>query len=215
MTDLVPVPWQPECLLTPDTLALLVAASNRAGALLYIDGQDGAWRPWARQAYLYNGYMHGLPGFNTASSPNPPGQRNHMRGAAFDLRRTDAAAQAACRQVGLVRDDTESWHWNNPNWGNMPIIESFPGAVVAADGTYTVVAGGGATLILPPKRKAKTVNFWRDTNGTIFWGNYPIPNMTVYKLLVRYDASTAAAIDTFNPAERDMIRQALRVNGLA
>lgn len=121
MTDLVQVPWQPECWLTPDTLALLEAASDHAGTHLVINGADGAWRSYARQKYLYDGYVEGRPGFNTASNPDT-GQRNHMRGAAFDLIRTDAAAQAACRAVGLVRDADEPWHWNNPRWASMPII---------------------------------------------------------------------------------------------
>jgi len=121
--SLVPVPWQPDLYLTPDTLALLVAAGNRLGTKLYIyqskDGPtDGAWRSLARQEYLWR---KALAGGNVASNPYS-GQRAHMRGAAFDLVRSDNATQAACRAVGLVRDGVESWHWNNPRWASMPII---------------------------------------------------------------------------------------------
>jgi hypothetical protein len=119
MTNLVQVPWQPQCWLTPDTLALLEAASDDLGAQLYIDGANGAWRSYDEQKRLYDLMLSGAG--NTASNPDT-GQRNHMRGAAFDLLRTDLAAQAACRRVGLVRDAAEPWHWNNPNWAAMPII---------------------------------------------------------------------------------------------
>lgn len=117
---LVQVPWQPECWLTPDTLSYLVAASNRIGTELYINGSDGAWRAYAEQKRLYDLYLSGQG--NVASNPDT-GQRNHMRGAAFDLFRTDDEVQSVCRAVGLVRDADESWHWNNPNWVNMPIIK--------------------------------------------------------------------------------------------
>lgn len=123
MPELVQVPWQPELYLTPDTLALLVAAGKQVGVDLYIymapDGPtDGAWRSWARQNYLY---QKALAGGNVASNPNT-GLRMHMRGGAFDLVRTDAAVQRACRAVGLIRDGLESWHWNNPRMTSMPII---------------------------------------------------------------------------------------------
>lgn len=169
MPTLVPVPWQPECLLTPATLAYLIAASNRLGTQLEIDGQDGAWRPYARQAYLYGGYINHLPGFNTASNPDT-GQRNHMRGDAFDLIRTDAAAQAACRAVGLVRDSAESWHWNNPNWANDPIIPTAPGVTIAADGTYSSVLTGGFLMALSDAEQAELLNGVRNLYAAMFAG---------------------------------------------
>jgi hypothetical protein len=123
MPPLVPIPWQPSLLLTPDTLALLVAAGKRLGVNLFVyqapDGPlDGAWRPLARQEFLYR---KALAGGNIASNPYS-GQRMHMRGGAFDLVRTDTAVQAACRAVGLIRDPSEAWHWNNPRLTSMPII---------------------------------------------------------------------------------------------
>jgi hypothetical protein len=73
-------------------------------------------------------------------------------------------------------------------------------------------AGGGAgPLPDPPTVKANKMKFWRQTNGTLFYGAYAIPNMTVYNLLVRYDSGINAS---FNAAERDMIKLALQANGM-
>lgn len=174
MAQLVQVPYQPECWLTPDTLALLQAVNARMGTNLQINGADGAWRPYARQAYLYNGYIKGLPGFNTASNPDT-GQRNHMRGAAFDLVRTDAAVQAACRAVGLIRDSAESWHWNNPNWANMPIIPDLPGVSIAADGTVTPITGG-FLMALTDAEQAELLNGVRNLYSGFFAGGPSMPD---------------------------------------
>lgn len=141
---LVPIPWQPHLFLTPDTLALLVAASARRGRNLYLVGDDAAWRPYEVQAryyrawVAYQAYLRGgkwAPKANPASDPDV-GMRQHLRGAAFDLRDTDPTTQAACRAVGLVRDGTEAWHWNNPRWASMPIIK-----------TNTAVSSGNVTPI--------------------------------------------------------------------
>lgn len=164
MANLVPVPWQPTLLLTPDTLAYLQAACRAAGRTLYINGEDGAWRSWARQNYLYQGYIQGLPGFNTASSPNPPGQRNHMRGGAFDLIDTDAATQAACRSVGLIRDGAEPWHWNNPNWANMPIILDN----TSAAGGGAIPISGGFLMALTDAEQAELLNGVRNLYSGFF-----------------------------------------------
>jgi hypothetical protein len=59
-----------------------------------------------------------------------------MRGGAFDLINTDAATQAACRAVGLVRDKKEAWHWNNPRWASMPIIKT---NTATSSGTITQI----------------------------------------------------------------------------
>lgn len=132
MVNLVPIPWQPGYYLTPDTLAYLVAAGRKLGPQLEV---TDAWRSYAEQAYYYDQYLnHGGP---PASNPDT-GQRNHMRGAAFDLARTDATVQAACKSVGLIRDAAETWHWNNPYWANMPIIPT---------NTTTTTGGGGSTPI--------------------------------------------------------------------
>ena len=121
MPNLVPIPWQPAYYLTPSTLARLIRASQILGHnIIVVD----AWRSYAQQKSYwdaYQAYLKGGPYAPTASNPDT-GQRNHMRGAAFDARDTDGNTQSACRQAGLIRDNQESWHWNDPNWGNMPII---------------------------------------------------------------------------------------------
>lgn len=132
MANLVQVPWQTNYYLTPDTLAYLVAASNRLGTQLRLT--DG-WRSYAEQKALRDYYLADPVNHPFASDPDT-GQRNHMRGAAFDLVRVDKATQDACRAVGLIRDAAESWHWNNPRWASMPIIPSL-----------TDVAGSVATPI--------------------------------------------------------------------
>jgi hypothetical protein len=83
------------------------------------------------------------------------------------------------------------------------------------DGNATIITAAPVTpIIIPTIGKGRTVNFWQDTNGTIFYGSYPIPNMQTYALLVRYEKSTIEKPDDFNPAERDMILAALHANGL-
>lgn len=144
MSNLVSVPWQPGFKLTPDTLAYLVAASNRLGTQLEL---TDAWRSYAEQKYYWDAYQAGWG--NPASNPDT-GQRNHMRGAAFDLERTDAAAQAACRAVGLVRDGVEAWHWNNPNWANMPIIK-----VDTSPAGYNAVELNEPVVVVEPFRELK------------------------------------------------------------
>lgn len=199
MPDLVPIPWQPTLLLTPRTLALLVAASNRLGRRIFLNGSDAAWRSYARQAYLYNGWVKRLPGFNVASSPDPPGQRNHMRGAAFDTLQTDGATQAACRGVGLIRDSAEAWHQNDPNWANMPIIP-----------VNTTTAGGGSTPIGNTNRSESMYLAWT-TDGTGWlvtedgWSG--LPSMQIYNLFKRVITSNQAAAqpDTFLRAEVTMM----------
>lgn len=158
MSNLISVPWQPGYKLTPDTLAYLVDASRRLGSNIYL---TDAWRSYQAQKRLRTGYEQGLPGFNYASDPDDPkAQNNHMRGAAFDTFKTDAATQAACRAAGLVRDANESWHWNNPNWPNMPIIPSDDGLAPA---------GGNSTPIRTPEEIfMDDATFKSDTNATVY-----------------------------------------------
>jgi hypothetical protein len=71
-----------------------------------------------RKYYLADPAHHPYAGDpNSNSDP-----RNHMRGAAWDARDTDAETQAACREAGAIRDPSEPWHWNDPNASAMPII---------------------------------------------------------------------------------------------
>jgi hypothetical protein len=78
-----------------------------------------AWRSYAEQKYYWDAYMAGWG--NIASNPDS-GQRNHMRGAAFDITYTTQQNRNAMLQAGFTPDPDESWHFNNPNWPNMPII---------------------------------------------------------------------------------------------
>lgn len=200
MANLVPIPWQSGYFLTPDTLAYLTAASNRLQTILYV---NDAWRSYAEQKYYwdkYVAYLNGGPYAAPASNPDT-GQRNHMRGAAFDLVRIDAATQAACRAVGLIRDADESWHWNNPNWANMPIIP-----------TNTTTAGGGSTPLPPTKAEAdmdKRLNLivlnpkTGKDSGTRYWygsrrGLVPIKSIEDYNLLARFEAVLGGKTDTIN-----------------
>jgi hypothetical protein len=147
---LVPIPWQPEYFLTPHTLAILEDASRRLGHnIIVVD----AWRSKAtQQGYwdAYQAYLNGTgPWAPTASNPEN-GQRNHMRGAAWDARDTDPATQAACRAAGAIRDAAENWHWNDPQWVSMPIIP-----------TNTTTAGGGSTPIPSPEEDDMKGKFLR------------------------------------------------------
>ena len=147
---LVPIPWQPELKLTPSTLALLAAASKRVGRDLYLYGADSAWRSYASQKAKWDAYQKGGV---IASNPDT-GQRSHMRGAAFDLRDTSTAVQKACRAVGLIRDPKEPWHWNDPNWRNMPIIL-----------TDTSTAGLNPKPLQPERKNTMTTNYVKTSTG--------------------------------------------------
>lgn len=116
---IVSIPWQPELKLRESTLALLVSASNRVGRRLYVRAPDGAWRSLIRQIKYWLAWLAGTG--PVASNPYY-GQRAHMRAAAFDLIETSATVQNACRAVGLIRDPVEDWHWNDPNWANIPVV---------------------------------------------------------------------------------------------
>lgn len=200
MATLVPIPWQPGYYLTPDTLSLLIAAGNKLQTQFQV---ADAWRSYAEQAYYYDQYKN--HGGNIASSPDS-GQRNHMRGAAFDLARTDASAQAACHSVGLLRDPDESWHWNNPYWANMPIIPTNPNTSTAGDGGSTPIqkefvmkyqliqASGNATIYL--------------TGPGI---TFAIPNGTWYNVLSRWaDAMNNNKSILLTKGEWDIVAAATR-----
>jgi hypothetical protein len=134
MSVLVEVPGHPGFFLTPSTLHYyqLLCAEMRTN--LGFSSTVACWRSYASQAALYADYLRGG---SPASNPDN-GQRNHMRGAAFDLLSVTAAVRTAAVRVGLAPDTLsgELWHWNDPNWRNMPIIP-----------TNTVTAGMTSTLI--------------------------------------------------------------------
>lgn len=128
--SLVSIPWQPTYVLTTDTLALLERAGEIAGHDIRV---TDAWREYAAQKYLYDGWVKRLPGFNLASNPDDPNsQNNHLRAAAVDI--ANRADRAAMLAAGFTPDAVEWWHFNNPNWRNMPIIR-----------TNTSAASNGAT----------------------------------------------------------------------
>ena len=195
MVNLVQVPWQPTLYLTPDTLALLNAASDRIGAKLRLVGQDAAWRSYERQFYLYDLYKH--HGGNTASSPDAPGQRMHMRGGAFDLISTSAPVQAACRAVGLVRDGVEPWHWNNPRLTSMPIIPTLTtpaGGNTTPIGNEEVVTATEVEAIAQRTARVILREFWIGDNPPM---NRPM-DITLYDILTDGEA-TRAAVESIAP----------------
>lgn len=116
MSNLVSVPYQPGYKGTPDTVAMLMRACQIAGHDITL---TDAWRSYAEQSYYWDQYQN--HGGNIASNPDT-GQRNHMRGAAFDILNTSSVNRNAMLQAGFTPDPDESWHFNNPNWQNMPII---------------------------------------------------------------------------------------------
>lgn len=149
--SLVPIPWQPTYFLAPSTLALLEKANEYAGhEITVVD----AWRSWAaqnvfwvaRQNYLYHGGPYAPP----ASNPDT-GLRQHPRGAAVDIGYPTAQNRAAMLKAGFTPDADENWHFNNPNWADMPIIP-----------TNTYVAGGGS----------KPLPSVKDTDVALFFTNY-------------------------------------------
>jgi hypothetical protein len=114
--SLVPIPYQPGFKLTQSTLNLLMEAGRIAGHEITV---TDAWRSYAEQAYYWDQYIN--HGGNVASNPDT-GQRNHMRGAAVDILNTGSVNRNAMLSAGFTPDPDESWHFNDPNWQNMPII---------------------------------------------------------------------------------------------
>lgn len=135
--SLVQIPWQPDLWLAPSTLGYLLKLRDRIGYNPFVVRSGGAWRAYYSQKYYWDGWVARRPGFSPASNPDT-GPRQHMRGAAFDLLDTSAAMQRHCRALGLIREPSEAWHWNDPRWASMPVIK-----------TNTSAAGGGSTPIDP------------------------------------------------------------------
>jgi len=131
MTTLYPIPWNPGLYLTRDTLDLLGRASELAGhdiecseAYRTYDEQKGYWD-------AYQAFLHGGPWAAIASNPDDPnGQNNHRRAAAVDIK--NRADRQAMIDAGFTEDANEWWHFNNPNWRNMPIINDPSLAALAA-----------------------------------------------------------------------------------
>jgi len=113
-----------ELRLSPRTAAKYVLLKNnvhaRTGKWIFITRPYGAGRTRAQQAYLRDGYDRRLPGFNYAAKPDTP-QANHQDrgdgGHAFDINNWASVGEQViideARKVGLVRDPSERWHWND------------------------------------------------------------------------------------------------------
>lgn len=180
---LVSIPWQPELKLHPDALALLQAASKRVGRNLYLYNGDSAWRSYARQKALWDAY---LAGGNIASNPDT-GQRSHMRGAAFDLIDTSAAVQAACVAVGLKRDPKESWHWNHPNWANMPIIPAdIPAPIVKDDIMATNFVDTSTYTNGAPTANTRCLTLWEGGRVEVYKRNPADPQEFAKTMFAAY-----------------------------
>lgn len=195
MASLVQVPYAPGVWCTPDTLTRLADACRRAGHNIPL---SEGWRSYAQQAYYYDQYLH--HGGPPASNPDT-GQRNHMRGAAFDIQ--NKADRAAMLAAGFTPDADEWWHFNNPNWPNMPIIP-----VNLWIGSST--AGGGGVPINNVKRSKNMYLQWT-TDGTGWLVLEPgwqgLPSMQIYNLFYRVIKSDQSSShpDTFLRAEVDMM----------
>lgn len=113
-----------ELRLSARTAAKYVLLKNnvkaRTGKWIFITRPYGAGRTRAQQAYLRDGYDRRLPGFNYAAKPDTP-QANHQDrgdgGHAFDINNWASVGEQVimdeARKVGLVRDPSERWHWND------------------------------------------------------------------------------------------------------
>jgi hypothetical protein len=132
MTTLYPIPWNPDLYLTRDTLDLLGRASELAGHNIEC---SEAWRTYSQQKGYWDARVAFLNGTGPyappASNPDDPnGQNNHRRAAAVDIvRRADRGFMLA---AGFTPDADEWWHFNNPNWRRMPIVNDAALAALSA-----------------------------------------------------------------------------------
>lgn len=98
---------------TVEPFAALVTAAMRDGILLTL---NSGFRSYPEQKYLYDGFVHGLPGFNKAAKP---GFSNHQNGIAFDIsvpggdgNPTYEWLKLNATTFGFVRTvNKEPWHW--------------------------------------------------------------------------------------------------------
>lgn len=100
-------------------LALRANVFRRTGKTILITSPYGAFRTPQQQGYLRQGYLTysktGLgPVFYYAA---PVGQSNHEDGCAFDINNWAAVGEQVIKEeaakLGLTRDPSERWHWNN------------------------------------------------------------------------------------------------------
>ncbi|TGD98331.1 M15 family metallopeptidase [Methylobacterium nonmethylotrophicum] len=98
---------------TLDAYVRLVDAARADGVSVAI---NSAFRSYAEQKILYDGFQHHLPGYNKAAKP---GSSNHQSGIAFDIPVAGAAGHPVYDWLtrhapdhGFVRTVSgEPWHW--------------------------------------------------------------------------------------------------------
>ena len=98
---------------TIEPYAALVAAAAKGGVTLLL---NSGFRSHPEQKQLHDGFMRGLPGFNTAAKP---GFSKHQNGIAFDLsvpggdgNPTYEWLKRHATAFGFVRTvSKEPWHW--------------------------------------------------------------------------------------------------------
>lgn len=166
MTTLYPIPWssEPVLYLTRDTLDLLGRASELAGHdIPCSEGwrthaqQKGFWD--ARQAYLNGTGPYAPP----ASNPDDPnGQNNHRRAAAVDI--VNRADRGFMLAAGFTPDPDEWWHFNNPNWRRMPIVNA---AELAALSSTPIPTGDEIDMANRAEIKADTAQVVRDAIASL------------------------------------------------
>ncbi|ACY35932.1 endolysin [Clavibacter phage CMP1] len=87
---------------------------NRTKRWITITYAYGAKRSNADQQFLVNGWNKRLPGFYYAA---PVGKSNHQPGEAFDIYNWAWVGEAVIKEeaakLGLRRDPSERWHWND------------------------------------------------------------------------------------------------------
>lgn len=203
---LVRVPYDTRFYGTPRAVARLMRACQIAGHNIPLT--DG-WRSLEEQLYYWNRYINKQPGWTIASNPYT-GQRNHMRGEAWDIEHI--ADRAAMLAAGFTADDVEWWHFNDPDWASMPIIPDASGLALLTAIPITV----------PTKEEdmkyfigGEVPETGKPNSGTLVFGGpgvvpFPIPGPIWQDVLSRYaDAMNADKPLAFKKAEWKLIRQAL------
>ena len=103
--------------------ALVAAVWKTTGRTLYLRPKYGAYRSRAMQTFLRLRYLAAPNRFPLAL---PPGQSNHEVGKAFDIANyggIEPQIKVAAKKLGLIRDPSEAWHWNNLNPNELPPAE--------------------------------------------------------------------------------------------
>lgn len=98
---------------TIEPYAALVAAAAKSGHLVTL---NSGFRSYPEQKHLHDGFVRGLPGFNTAAKP---GFSKHQNGIAFDIsvpagdgNPTYEWLKRNATAFGFVRTvSKEPWHW--------------------------------------------------------------------------------------------------------